>query len=192
MAKIIHFPTPDSDLLLLHIELKEITPKIWRRFAVPANITLVKLHRVIQDVMGWSDSHLHEFEIAGERYGTPDPDGWGRQVTPKARKTLTKVLDGKRAFTYVYDLGDSWEHDIKVEKTLPANACPQIPYCFEGANACPPEDIGGEGGYEVLREAIADPEHPEHDVMMEWIGEDFDPTRFDQTTVNHWLARIKV
>ncbi len=92
MAKIIHFPTPDSDLLLLHIELKEITPKIWRRFAVPANITLVKLHRVIQDVMGWSDSHLHEFEIAGERYGTPDPDGWGRQVTPEARKTLTKVL----------------------------------------------------------------------------------------------------
>ncbi|WP_163006619.1 plasmid pRiA4b ORF-3 family protein, partial [Pseudomonas viridiflava] len=69
MAKIIHFPTADSDLLLLHIELKEITPKIWRRFAVPANITLVKLHRVIQDVMGWSDSHLREFEIAGERYG---------------------------------------------------------------------------------------------------------------------------
>ncbi len=113
-------------------------------------------------------------------------------MTPEARKTLSKVLDGKRAFTYVYDLGDSWEHDIKVEKTLPANACPQIPYCFEGANACPPEDIGGEGGYEMIREAIADPEHPEHDVMMEWIGEDFYPTHFDQTTVNHWLARIKV
>lgn len=73
---------PASDLLLLHIELKWIAPKIWGRFAVPENINLGKLHEVIQVMMGWSDSHVHEFEIAGERYGMPDPDGLGADGEP--------------------------------------------------------------------------------------------------------------
>ncbi len=39
---------------------------------------LGKLHDVIQATMGWSDCHLHEFELGGERYGIPDPDfDWG-------------------------------------------------------------------------------------------------------------------
>lgn len=69
MVKTVSLPKPAPDLLLLHIELKWITPTIWRRFVVPESITLGKLHHVIQVVMGWSDSHLHEFEIAGEKYG---------------------------------------------------------------------------------------------------------------------------
>lgn len=72
----------------------------------------------------------------------PDPDGWGPTVNPEARKTLIKALNGKRKFNYLYDFGDSWHHRIKVEKTLPAIACPQVPYCIDGANACPPEDVG--------------------------------------------------
>ena len=79
MAKTVRSPKPERDLLLLHIELKWMTPTIWRRFAVPENITLGRLHQVIQIVMGWSDYHLHEFEIAGENYGMPEPDGWGRR-----------------------------------------------------------------------------------------------------------------
>ncbi|WP_420232884.1 plasmid pRiA4b ORF-3 family protein [Pseudomonas sp. ABY48] len=192
MVKTVRLPKPKPDLLLLHIELKWITPTIWRRFAVPENITLGKLHHVIQVVMGWSDSHLHEFEIAGENYGMPDPDGWGPTVNPEARKTLIKALNGKRTFNYLYDFGDSWHHRIKVEKTLPAIACPQVPYCIEGANACPPEDVGGGPGYEDFLEAMANPDHPEHDAIVEWHGETFDPTIFDCERVNQWFKRIKV
>ncbi|AXA58518.1 plasmid pRiA4b ORF-3 family protein [Pseudomonas thivervalensis] len=192
MTKTVRLPKPKRDLLLLHIELKWMTPTIWRRFAVPENITLGRLHQVIQIVMGWGDYHLHEFKIAGENYGVPDPDGWGPPVNPEARKTLIKALNGKRTFNYLYDFGDEWHHRIKVEKTLPAATYPQVPYCIEGANACPPEDVGGVPGYEVFLEAMADAGHPEHDATVEWYGEIFDPTFFDRERVNQWFKRIKV
>ncbi len=178
--------------LILHIEFKWIKPSIWRRVAVSENITLCKLHRVIQAVFGWSDTHLHEFEIDGESYGVPDP-GWGPEVVSEQRKKLISVLNGKKTFRYVYDFGDNWELRIKVEKTLPAIIFPQVPYCIDGANARPPEDIGGAPGYEDFLAALADPNHPEHDVMSEWYGDDgFDPTMFDCDWVNQWLKQAKV
>jgi hypothetical protein len=91
--------------------------------------------------------HMHEFEIAGENYGIPDPDEWGPPVNSETRKTLIKALYGIKKFSYLYDFGDGWDHRIKVEKKLPAGACPQVPYCIDGANTCPPEDIGGAPGY---------------------------------------------
>jgi hypothetical protein len=192
MAKNVRLLKPEPDLLLLHIELKWIEPAIWRRVAVPQNITLSKLHTVIQFAMGWEGGHLHEFEIAGENYGTPDPDGWGPPVNSDARKTLIKALNGKKTFRYLYDFGDGWDHRIKVEKKLPAVACPQVPYCIDGANACPPEDIGGGPGYADFLEVMADPNHPEHEDMMEWHGGTFDPTVFEWERVNQWLKEIKV
>ncbi|CAI8851328.1 conserved hypothetical protein [Pseudomonas zeae] len=183
-------PTPD--LLLLHIQLKWIEPAIWRRVAVPENITLGKLHTVIQFAMGWEGGHLHEFEIAGENYGIPGPDGWGPPVNPEARKTLIKALSGKKTFRYLYDFGDSSDHQIKVEKVLPAIACPQVPYCVDGVNACPPEDVGGGPGYAEFLEAMADPDHPERKGMLEWHGSTFDPTVFEWERVNQCLKEIKV
>jgi len=52
---------------LLKIQLLDIEPAIWRRFVAPASITLDRLHDVIQIVMGWTDSHLHEFTIGKKR-----------------------------------------------------------------------------------------------------------------------------
>lgn len=187
MLKTVRVPKPEPDLLLLHIELTGIKPAIWRRVVVPENITLGKLHSVIQIAMGWEGGHLHEFEIAGENYGIPDPDGWGPAVNPEARKTLIKALSGTRIFRYLYDFGDSWDHRIRVEKVLPAITCPQVPYCVDGANACPPEDVGGEPGYADFLEAMADPGHPEHAAMLEWHGSTFDPTLFEWERVNQWL-----
>ncbi len=190
MVNTVRLPKPEADLLLLHIELKSIQPTIWRRVVVPENITLGRLHVVIQIAMGWEDAHLHEFEIAGEQYGMPDPGGWGSPVKPEARKTLIKALNGKKTFRYVYDFGDGWDHRVKVEKRLPAIACEYVPFCIDGANACPPEDVGGAWGYAEFLEAMADPEHPEHEARMEWYGEPFEPTAFDCEQVNEWLKEI--
>jgi hypothetical protein len=98
----------------------------------------------------------------------------------------------KSKFLYEYDFGDSWEHLIVVEKILPPDADFQHPVCLAGANACPPDDCGGIPGYYNLVEALADPKHPEHEELKEWIGGDWDPLRFDLEKTNRSLKRLKV
>ena len=80
---------------------------------------------------------------------------------------------------YEYDFGDSWLHEVSLEKILPAKSNVQYPICSAGKRACPPEDCGGAPGYYNLLRIIKNPKHPEHDSMMEWLEEDFDPEDFD-------------
>jgi len=194
MSVTIHrLPTGVSrSILQLRIELRGITPKIWRRVWVPDSITLPRLHRTIQAVMGWTDGHLHEFEIARERYGVPDPD-WDSPNAPRseARVRLANCLGGHKQFHYIYDFGDSWEHKIIVEKRLADDDMPH-PLCIDGENACPPEDIGGAPGYADFLDAIGSPAHPEHEHYLSWCGGEFDPAKFNVLEVNKNLARIKL
>jgi hypothetical protein len=179
-------------LLQLKIELADIQPVIWRRVIVPEAITLAKLHQVIQAVMGWTDSHLHEFEIAGEHYGVPDPDDpFGPPIVSEARTKLGTSLQGMKSLRYAYDFGDNWKHKIKVEKVLPSATCP-APMCIGGANACPPEDVGGPYSYPEFLEAIANPSHPEHDELLEWNGGPFDPAALDHNAIDRRLKSIKL
>ena len=180
-------PAHTPYLLQLHIELKGITPKVWRRFVVPDSITLDRLHDVIQIVMGWGDCE-HEFEIAGKHYG----GGHGRTtVKSQARKTLVKALNGTWAFSYFYDVGDSWHHQIIVEKKLLGTALPHVPYCIEGANASPPEGLIGAQGYKRFLEAMADPRHSDHYVLVKLRGYIFDPSTFWCGSVNQELKRMR-
>jgi Plasmid pRiA4b ORF-3-like protein len=57
----------------LDVEFVGITPRIWRRVRVPAELALLDLHHVIQLVMDWRDYHLHLFEVSGKEYAPP-PD----------------------------------------------------------------------------------------------------------------------
>lgn len=177
-------------LLQLKIELAFSQPAIWRRVLVLSTITLPRLHDVIQAAMGWYDDHLHEFEIAGRRYSIETQDyGFRPPVLSTSRVRLLKALEGKRTFSYLYDFGDSWQHKIKLEKTLPWQDG-AAPVCVGGANASPPEDIGGVGGYFNFIDAISDPSHPDHADMCEYFGADFDPTHFDVAEVNQRLLSL--
>jgi hypothetical protein len=182
-----------APILQLHIELRGTKPKIWRRVLVPDTITLLRLHLVIQAAFGWGHSHLHEFIAGdGERYGTPDPmdDAPGSITSENTR--LTTALR-KATLNYVYDFGDYWEHRIKVEKTLAPDRQIKLPFCVDGAGATPPEDCGGVPGYEDFVQAMTDPNHAEHDDMVEWIGADtWDSAAFDTIEVNDRLAQIKL
>ena len=131
----------------LRISLDEADPSIWRRLWVPGTLTLAKLDLVIQTAMGWTNSHLHEFNIDGRRYGMVD-DEWpsDEPVLEDKRHKLDKILGDVKEFTYTYDFGDNWLHIVTVEQVLAANDMNCWPMCLDGRNACPPEDVGGMGG----------------------------------------------
>jgi hypothetical protein len=183
-------------LLQLHIELEHSQPLIWRTVAVPDNITLIKLNSVIQAAMGWWGGHLHEFVIDHRHYGqTFDEDPFmdiGPELIDERRKKLLKLLGRKRQFEYLYDFGDSWWHKIRVEGVLPLTTSRPQALCLAGEMACPPEDVGGLGGYFEFLEAVTNPLHEEHGAMFDWCGGNFDPTHFDVTETNLRLQHIKL
>lgn len=106
--------------------------------------------------------------------------------------TLFKALAGLTSFIYLYDFGDAWEHRVKVEKVLAPDPELSSPLCLTGANACPPEDVGGSPGYLDFLEAIRNPLHDEHHAMLAWCGGQFDPTAFSLEDVNDRLRQIKL
>jgi len=154
---------------------------------VPDTITLPELHEVIQIVMGWTDSHLHEFVVGKVSYGVPDPE-FPSGPRNEARVRINQLLDKeKQKLMYLYDFGDGWEHVVELEKIISGDKASSKPRCITGKRACPPEDCGGIYGYYDFLEAIKDPGHPEHDNMIEWWGGDFEPEFFDIDEVNEIL-----
>ena len=171
----------------LKITLKHSQPSIWRRLRVVSTENLADLHGVLQITMGWSDEHLHEFVQDRKRYGTPDqefPDNVIDEANYRLNQLLKKTND---TLIYVYDFGDSWEHEVVLEKILPFEHGVESPYCLEGARACPPEDIGGIPRYDYMLEVIADPKHEEYEEVLEWLGDDHDAECFDLESINALL-----
>ena len=178
----------DTTIYQLKISLADTKPPIWRRVQVFSSTTLQELHFIIQESMGWYNSHLHQFLIDGVEYGKPAPE-YDFHVTDEAKIKLSKVVGGEKVkFLYTYDFGDGWDHTILVEKILPRDPKVIYPICIKGKRACPPEDCGGPWGYVEFLEAIQNPSHPDHDDMLEWIEGAFDPEEFDLDEVNQRLA----
>ena len=180
-----------QEIYQIKIALLGTRPPVWRRLLVPAGMTLAQLHDVLQTAMGWENCHLHEFRIGGQTFGVPDPDATLMGGTASINERKVRLCDvlGKASAKaeYTYDFGDSWEHSILVEKLLPSEPGLNYPICTDGERHGPPEDCGGVGGYYNLLEAIHDPEHQEHEEMLEWIGGDFDPEAFSVEDVNRRL-----
>jgi hypothetical protein len=182
-----------SQVYDLVIELCEVTPRVWRRVLVPEWISLAQLHDVLQVAMGWTDSHLHAYAVAGARYGSPDDDWPELEFIDDRLAVLSSCVGSSvREFVYEYDFGDGWTHSIRVEGLRPPDDLQRYPICIGGANACPPEDIGGPGGYANFLEALADPSHAEHKDLLRWCGGIFDPQGFDLNAVNAALRRSRL
>jgi hypothetical protein len=183
--------TSTAEIYQIKIVLRYSRPPIWRRFHVQSDVSLAKLHRIIQRVMGWEDSHLHQFTIRGNEYGVPDEDE--NEIDPLLNEqsfTLGELIAAGQ-FEYKYDFGDNWEHTLDIEEKLPPDKGIRYPVCVAGVQACPPEDVGGTPGYENFLEAVKNPKHPEHAEYREWIGGDFDPEEFDLNAVNRLLRALR-
>jgi Plasmid pRiA4b ORF-3-like protein len=164
------------------VTLQYIRPPIWRRLLLPDTTNLGNLSEIIQAAMGWHGGHLHAFEIGGEQFGDPSMTDFVRNE----RKTTIRSLlrDDVSRFGYTYDFGDSWEHDILIEKKGPPPDAPRSPACVAGKRNCPPEDCGGPPGYDALLEALAAPESPESRELLEWVDGDYDPEEFSLDAAN--------
>ena len=180
----------DEKVLQLKITLAGSKPPIWRRVQVRESMHLGDLHRVVQIVMGWEDCHLHLFQVGGRSFSLFG-DGDDAPVEEEDSRTVSLRALGLvrkgRKFSYIYDFGDDWLHQIEVEDTQPADPDVFYPVCVTGRKACPPEDCGGIWGYYNLLAAVKDSSHPEHVANREWLGEDFDPDLFDIAAVHHRL-----
>jgi pRiA4b ORF-3-like protein len=173
----------------LKITLSDVSPAVWRRVQLPGAYTLDRVHRVIQLAMGWHNAHLHSFEIRGVQYGEPDPDG-ELALLDELDTRLDAVAEAGARFTYTYDFGDWWEHQIEVEEVFPADPDEHYPRCLDGARACPPEDVGGAYGYSTFLAAFADPYHAQHEESLEWAGKGFDPAAFNAALATTLLRRM--
>lgn len=176
----------------LKISLRHSKPSIWRRIIVPSDIVLSDLHEVFQVVMGWGDSHLHQFVHMKKLYGMIFEDDFGafEEVIDENSFTLDMLLlKEKDKLVYEYDFGDGWEHDVVLEKILPSSGQVQVA-CLKGSMCCPPDDCGGIWGYEDKLAIMADPQHPDHEEITEWMGDEFDPEYFDLEVVNAQLTAM--
>ncbi|MBX3640628.1 MAG: plasmid pRiA4b ORF-3 family protein [Nitrosomonas sp.] len=178
---------PLRSVYQLKVTLKYFRPPIWRRFLIASSANLSEVHITLQIVMGWTNSHLHGFIFGNEQYGEPDQEFFDT-IKDESKFRLDQLLRHENEkLIYNYDYGDSWEHEVLLEKILPFKHDMTLPQCIKGKRACPPEDIGGIPGYALFLEAINDPSHPEHEEMHEWINGDFDAEHFDIHAINSML-----
>lgn len=171
------------------IQLKNIFhPSVWRRILVPEQFTFMQFHMVIQMTFDWELAHLFLFSSKG--YGSDDTiidpyneDMEGRKANKVKLKDIFSYAGQK--YTYIYDFGDDWIHDILLEDIIDEKKLKAS--CIDGKGACPPEDCGGPYGYEHLKEILADPEHPEYAEYREWLmleeGEEWDPQAFTKDDI---------
>jgi hypothetical protein len=144
--------TTTDTVYQLKIHLRGVTPMVWRRVLIKASASIADLHAIIQAVMGWEDLHLHQFHIHGKTYGIYRDGGMHFRDDPRqVRLHDFKLRQGER-FLYDYDMGDFWDHEIRLERIVPLEPRKKYPVCTGGHGDCPPEDCGGPSGFMSLME----------------------------------------
>lgn len=182
--------SPAQSVFRLRIRLEEVAPPVWRRLLVPGTVRLAKLHDMFQAAMGWTNAHLHSFTIDGQRYGMQIDDYPEGEIDEK-EVTVRQAFRDQRRFSYQYDFGDNWTHDVVVEESVRLPIGLKFAVCLDGENACPPENCGGAGGYKWMLEVLTDPSHEEFDHYRKWVGGSFDPMAFDLAAANAILQRVR-
>jgi hypothetical protein len=177
----------DPTIYRLKVTLRGSRPPIWRRVEVRSDITLARFHDVLQLVMGWTNSHLHQFRRGSTYYGPANPDLDMEQQNERRVRLNSILRKPKDKMVYEYDFGDGWEHDVVLERSTAAPTHAPHVRVTGGRGGCPPEDVGGIGGYYTFLATINDPADPEHHDMLEWCGGAFDPEAFDFEDLNKYF-----
>lgn len=183
-----------AQVVRLKVTLDYSQPQIMRRIEVPLTSTLYTLHEAIQAVMLFENCHLFQFDVGPRghetHYGIPDPEGFMEVIDAK-RATLDQLIDAKfKKFIYTYDFGDDWRHTITVEAVTSADPALVYPRFIDGARRAPPEDVGGQPGFENFISVMADPKHPEHAELKRWYGRAFNPDDVAEPQIAARMAKL--
>jgi hypothetical protein len=180
-----------TEIATLRIDLKDSNPPLWRLVEAPTSITLKVLHDIVQVTMGWLDYHLWEFRIDGTTFGLSMDDDWGTSPRKSADRTRLRdvIMPGTTIIDYIYDFGDQWEHRLTVRDVRAGDPAISYPRFVDGERNCPPEDCGGTPGFYEMLEARADPSHPDHAEISEWL-DGYDPEELDVFPIEVALGRI--
>lgn len=196
-------------ILVFKITLNGASPAVWRRLNIMSGSTMGELGAWIESVMGFHGCHLHQMHVSHPDHGSavmvPEqemahPEAYGPGMTDESTVPIYKyfTLDNRKG-KYIYDFGDNWEHTIELEEILAdadANAEDEVEIetCVAGEGFTPPEDCGGIRGYNSLLRIVNDPQHKNHQTIMDWLkndccnGEKFlqqlAKGRFDPASVN--------
>lgn len=178
-------------VLHLHLSLRDIEPRIWRRIVVRESMWLSRLHDAIQVAFGWFDYQVHRFTVNDIPYGNP---------VRRANETLVEddrdfslgdlQVAPKETFLYEYCFGDGWQIDVRVEKTELAQTGVKYPMIADGKQNSPPEDCGGPAGYKEVLYSLKNPDEPLSKEWLAWLGEGFDPEEFNLEKLNKSLTKL--
>jgi hypothetical protein len=167
----------------------DIRPAIWRRILLRSDVTLVRLHKIIQALMGWYAYHLYQYKIVGRIHAPPREDdaeyGEGESVRIKMSTIFARGIDN---MLYEYDFGDGWQVSIQLEGELPASAQKWDAIAIDGARRGPPEDSGGPYGYQRMLDVVRERTEEEYKEFRQWLGKGFDSEEFDLAQLNQILA----
>lgn len=169
----------------------------WRRLIVPTDFTFEQLHSAIQIAFGWGNYHLYEFEVPTHTsqvirlVADDEAFAYARDDEMLQFAAKTKILDFAdcNEFSYTYDLGDDWQHTVKINGMI-ENFDKNCPNCMIGEGEAPPEDVGCIDGYLEFMNAMSDPDHPEHESMKTWSGSQWWYKPFDIDSINRRLKQL--
>ncbi len=188
--------------LVVRVDLRGASPPIWRRLEIDPSLTLDQVNAVVQAAFEWTNSHLHEFSTTvpgrrwrDQRFVPPflmdDDDDATDESTVQVGTLLANPGD---LVEYMYDFGDSWDHEILVEAVGPPEPETRYPICLDGERAGPPEDSGGIWRYAYMLELMADPNNEDPEALeefLEWMDGPFDPEAFDLKTISQRLGKLR-
>jgi hypothetical protein len=185
-------PVPTGLMLQYLVVLAGTDPLVWRRILVPATYSFWDLHVAVQDSMGWSDYHLHQFRVLDPSSGTTMLIGLPDPHVPDDPSVIADWDEFPLDYTsgdappiqYLYDFGDDWSHAVIFEDFEERSGGAVGPECVAGAGACPPEDCGGPHGYRNLVDVLGDPGHAEYKDLLDWAGGPIKPEEFDISEVH--------
>lgn len=175
-----------------HVSLAFSDPLIWRRIQVPGEYTLHQFHELLRVCMGWSGENNHQFYV-GKVFYTLNPSASDKKSYDEKKHDLQSLEEAIRwCFTYIYDAGDGWEHDIVLEEVLESGDGGRVPTVIDGEWAAPPEEVGSVHEYAELISALENPGKEYSSKILDRYGvPDFDPALFDSDTLNDRLKECE-
>ncbi|MBQ6415298.1 MAG: plasmid pRiA4b ORF-3 family protein [Butyrivibrio sp.] len=179
----------------LKVTIKKSKPPIWRRCIVPGEISFSQLTHILRKVIGWSGYHLSEYSFNGLKIklvenASEDDWMWDYEVLDSSEYLIDDFFSAAKSFSYVYDFGDWWDHEVKIEKIIEDHEN-NYPIVTKYKGITPPEDCGGIYGYYQMMDTLSDSKNPEYEEMKEWYGDDSE-YEYNLEAVNNRLSAMTV